>query len=97
MRAERRGRVALVRLAVNRGCREEPGERTEVAGQAVADRQDGGLGSVREGQGEQGRGGGRRAVDRRVRGGPGPEPVPDLESDVLGLVLPAAGEGGGDP
>jgi hypothetical protein len=32
MRAERRGRVARVRLAVNRcWCREEPGERTKVA------------------------------------------------------------------
>src|SRR5512140_3912334 len=33
MRAERSGRVALVRLVVNRRGREEPGERTETAGQ----------------------------------------------------------------
>ncbi len=32
MRAERRGRVARVRLVVNRRGREEPGERTEAAG-----------------------------------------------------------------
>ena len=97
MRAERRGRVARGRLAVNRQGREEPGERAEVAGQAVSDLQVEGLGSVREGQGQQGRGGSRRAVDRAVRGGPGPELAQDLEPYVVGLVLPAAGESGGDP
>src|SRR5215203_6698388 len=96
MRVERRGRVARVRLVVNRLGREEPGERAEVAGQGVSDRQGGGLGSVCEREGEQGRGGGRRAVDRGVRGGSGSESVQDLEPDVLGLLLPAAGEGGGD-
>src|SRR6266511_3988889 len=34
---ERRGRVVLVRLVVNQGSWEEPGERIEVAGQAVCD------------------------------------------------------------
>ena len=29
--------------------------------------------------------------------GPGPESVQDLEPDVVGLVLPAAGESGGNP
>jgi hypothetical protein len=57
MRVERRGRVARVRLVVNRHGREEPGERTEAAGQAVSDLQVGGLGSIPEGQGQQGRGG----------------------------------------
>jgi hypothetical protein len=33
MGLERRGRVVLVRLVVNRCAREEPGERIEVAGQ----------------------------------------------------------------
>src|SRR5687768_15400846 len=93
MRAERRGRVARVRLAVNRQGREEPGERIEAAGQAVPDLQVGGLGSVSEGRGQQGRGGSRRAVDRGVRGGPGPESVQDLEWALLGFLLPAAGEG----
>ncbi len=35
MGLERRGRVVLVRLVVNQGSWEEPGERIEVAGQAV--------------------------------------------------------------
>src|SRR3954451_23870868 len=35
MGLERRGRVVLVRLVVNQGSWEEPGERIEAAGQAV--------------------------------------------------------------
>lgn len=50
MRAERRGRVALVRSAVNQQGWEEPDERAEVVGKAVSDQQDDGLGSVSEGQ-----------------------------------------------
>ena len=41
---------------------------------------------------------GAAGVDNQgVRGGPGPESVQDLEPAVVGLVFPAAGEGGGDP
>ena len=69
----------------------------KLSGQAVRHLQVGGLGSVCEGQGEQGCGGGRRGVDRAVRGRPGPESVQDLEPAVVGLVFPAAGEGRGDP
>src|SRR5680860_279296 len=90
MRAERRRRVARVRLVVNRSAREEPGERTKVAGQTVSDRQDDGLGSVSKGEGQQGCGGSRQHVDRGVRGRPGPESVQDLEPAVVGVVLPAA-------
>jgi hypothetical protein len=35
MGLERRGRVVLVRLVVNRCAREEPGERIEVSGETV--------------------------------------------------------------
>ena len=53
-------------------------------------------GRLREGQGQPGGRGCRRAVDRRVRAGPEREPLQALESDVLGDVLPAAGACGGD-
>src|SRR5680860_433234 len=53
MRAERRRRVARVRLVVNRSAREEPGERTKVAGQTVSDRQDDGLQAVAKWRGER--------------------------------------------
>src|SRR3954469_19120866 len=94
MRAERRGRVARGRSAVNRQGGGEPGERAEAAGQTVSDRQGGGLGSVSTGESQQGCGGSRRSVAGAVRGGPGPESVQDLEPDVVGLLLPAAGECG---
>src|SRR4051794_686598 len=97
MRVERRGRVARVRSMVNRCCREESGERTEAAGQAVSDRQDGGLGSIWKGQGQQGWRGCRRAVDRGVRAGSARQPVSGLESAVVGKLLSATGQGGGDP
>src|SRR4051794_39690079 len=97
MRAERRGRVARVRSMVNRCCREESDERTEAAGQAVSDRQDGGLGSIWKGQGQQGRRGGRRAVDHGVRAGSARQPEWGLESAVVWQLLSAAGESGGDP
>src|SRR5829696_10077515 len=96
MRVERRGRVARAGLAVNQHGWEEPGERAEAAGQAVSDLQVGGLGGVSEGQGQPGRGWGRRADDRAVRTGPAREPVQALESAVVGELLPAAGEGRGD-
>src|SRR5690242_17830516 len=57
----------------------------------------GGLGSISEGQGQQGRGGGGRPVHCGVRAGSRQEPVSDLESAVVGFVFPAAGESGGDP
>jgi hypothetical protein len=97
MRVERRGRVARAGSAVNQHGWEEPGERAEAAGQAVSDLQMGGLGGVSEGQGQPGRGRGGRAVDHRVRAGPQGEPVQALESAVVGQLLPATGEGRGDP
>ena len=64
--------------------------------EVVRDLQAGGLGGVPEGQGQQGRGGRRRRVDRAVRAGPEGEPVQAVESDVVGELFPAAGAGGGD-
>jgi len=97
MRAERRGRVILVSLVVNRHvgryAREEPGERTEV----VRDFQAHGLRGLPEGEGQQGRGGRRRAVGRAVRAGPQGEPVQAVEPDVVGLLFPAAGADDRDP
>src|SRR6266511_3472816 len=93
---ERRGRVVLVRLVVNQGSWEEPGERIEVAGQAVCDRQVGGRGGVSEGQGQPGRGGCRRVHDRAVRAEPEEQPVQAVEPALVGQLLPTAGEGRGD-
>src|SRR3954453_15351417 len=76
--------------------REEAGGRAESTRQAVRYFEVGGLGGVGESQGEQGRTGSRRAVDRGVREGSAGKPVQDLEPDVLGVVLPAAGACGGD-
>src|SRR6185312_6273645 len=76
--------------------REESCGRAESTRQAVRYFEVGSLGGVEESQGEQGRTGSGRAVDRGVREGSAGQPVQDLEPDVLGVVLPAAGAGGGD-
>src|SRR5262249_33528204 len=55
------------------------------------------LGGVSEGQGEPRRGRGGRAVDRGVRDRLEGEPLQDLESHVLGELLPTAGAARGDP
>ena len=49
-----------------------------------------------ESQGQQGRAGCGRGVDRGVREGSEGKPVQDLEPDVVGDLLPAAGARGGD-
>src|SRR5262252_3733569 len=93
MRAERRGRVALVCWRVNRRSG-GAGEQTEA--ETVRHLEGGGLGGIPEGQGEQGSGRCRRGVDRGVREEPQGEPLQALESDVLGELLPTAGPNGGD-
>src|SRR5438876_2639104 len=98
MGAERRGRVVrgCVR-SINRALAwEESRERVEITRQAVRYIEAGGLGGVGESQGEQGRAGCGWSVDRGVREGSEGQPVQDLESDVLGVVLPAAGARGAD-
>ena len=64
--------------------------------QAVCDFQAAGLGGVAKGQGQPGGCGCRRGVDPGVRGEPEGEPLQGLESDVLGELHAAAGEGGRD-
>jgi Reverse transcriptase (RNA-dependent DNA polymerase) len=49
-----------------------------------------------EGQGQWRSGRGRRREHRAVRGGLEREPLPAVESDVVGVVFPWAGPGGGD-
>ena len=56
-----------------------------------------GLVRLAAGEGQQGSAGGGRAVHRGLRGAAGGQPLQDLEPDVGGDVVPAAGEGGGDP
>ena len=99
MGLERRGRVVrgCVRSINRTVVREESRGRAESTRQAVRYFEAGGLGGVGEGQGEQGRTGSGRAVDRGVREGSEGQSVQDLESDVVGVVLPAAGACGGDP
>src|SRR6266851_1304364 len=56
----------------------------------------GGLGGVQTSKSEPGSGRGRRADDCGFREGPEREPVQDLESDVVGQLLSAAGADGED-
>src|SRR5215472_5475187 len=56
----------------------------------------GGLGSIQTSKSEPRSGRGRRAVDCGFRKGPEREPVQDLESDVVGQLLSAAGADGED-
>src|SRR5664279_5709274 len=83
MRVERRGRIVLICLVVNRCFREEPGERIEV----VQYFQAGGFRGLSKGEGEQGRGRSGRGIDRGVRTGPEREPVQIVESDVVRELL----------
>src|SRR5215212_10834922 len=92
MRAERRRRVIQVRSVVNHRRMGGAGERTE----GLCYFQVGCSGGLSEGQGQSGGRWCRRGVDRAVREGPEREPLQAVESDVLGLVFPAAGSGGGD-
>src|SRR5262249_1114536 len=66
-------------------------------GQAVGYFQAGGLGGLPEGQGQPRRGRGGRSVHRGVRGRLEEQPLQDLESDVLGELLPTAGASRRDP
>src|SRR5499427_11108182 len=56
----------------------------------------GGLGSIQTSQSEPRSGRGRRTVNCGFRKGPEREPVQDLESDVVGQLLSAAGANGED-
>src|SRR6266700_1910570 len=56
---------------------------------AVCDLRSGSQGGISQGQGQQGGRRRRRGDDRRVRKGPGREPVQALESYVLGELLSA--------
>src|SRR2546427_626735 len=95
---ERRGRVVcgVVRLVNRAQAWEELDGQAEVAGKAVCDLQVGGVGGISAGEGQSGCTGGGRGDARRVRGRSEEQPVSDLESDELGQLLPAAGEGGGN-
>src|SRR6266511_2610965 len=77
--------------------REESREHAKAQGQAVCDSQADGEGGVPAGRGQQGRPGGGRGDPGRVRGRSGEQPLPDLEPDELGVVLPAPGASSGDP
>src|ERR1022692_3218809 len=76
---------------------EELRGRAESIWQAVPDQQAGGLGRLDQGEREPGCTWGGRAVHRGVREGPEGQSLQDLEPDVLGDLLPAPGDGGGDP
>ena len=100
MGVERRGRVIL--WIAGRSTRRLWEESDERATRRSPSRKPfdipkaGGMGSVSEGQGEQGRTGGGRVLVGGVRGGSAGEPVQDLEPDAGGELLPAAGTGCGD-
>src|SRR5664280_1450250 len=68
------------------------GEPARVVGQAVCDLQAGGGRGVQESAGEPGRAGGGWVHDRGVRVRSAEQIVCDVESDVLGQLLSAAGE-----
>src|SRR6478735_7336997 len=54
------------------------------------------MGGLSAGQSQSGRAGCRRGDPRGVRQGSEEQPVQDLESDVLGVLFSASGEGDGD-
>ena len=80
------------------GGREEEREHGEAARrEAVRHPQTGSVGGVQAGGGQQGCCGCGRADAERVRGRSEEQPLQDLESDELGVVLSAPGQGGRDP
>src|SRR5919106_1851630 len=79
------------------GSREEANQHAKARREVVCDSQADGLGGVAAGQGQQGRAGGGWAGSGGVRGRSEGQPLQDLESDELGVLLPASGQGGGDP
>ena len=85
--------------SINRGRRpwEEASEHAKARRQAVCDSQADGLGGVAAGHGQQGRARGGWAGSRGVRGRSWGQPLQDLESDELGVLLSAPGQGGRDP
>src|SRR5919107_1232810 len=72
------------------------GDETGINRQAVRYLEAGRLGGLPEGQGKSGRAGSGRADPRRLREGSQGKPIQDLEPDVVGIVLPTSGAGGGD-
>src|SRR5919107_4599458 len=72
------------------------GDETGISRQAVRYLEAGRLGGLPEGQGKSGRAGSGRADPRRLREGSQGKPIQDLEPDVVGIVLPTSGAGGGD-
>ena len=89
--------MAVVR-SVNRALLwEESRGRAESIWQAVSDLEAGGVGGLDQGEGQSGCTGSGWAVAGGVRGGSEEQPVQDLEPDVVGDLLPAPGEGGGNP
>src|SRR5919197_5171315 len=72
---------------------EEAKQHAKARRQAVCDPQVDGLGGVAAGQGQQGRAGSGRAGSRGVRGRSCGQALQDLESDELGVLPPAPGQG----
>jgi hypothetical protein len=97
MRVERRG--WLIRVLITRATRvawEETSEQVKSDSQVVSDTEAVSVGGVSARQGEQRCCRGGWAVHRVVRGRSEKQSLPDLESNVVGDVLPASGAGGGD-
>src|SRR3954464_3736926 len=81
--------------AVGSGRRRKQHARAER--EVVRDPQADGLGGVAAGQGQQGSAGSGRGGSGGVRGRSEGQPLQDLESDELGVLLSSGGQGGGDP
>jgi hypothetical protein len=65
----------------------------KASGKPSLDLEAGGLGCLAQGEREQGRTWGGRAVHRGIREGPEEQSLQDLEPDVVGdLLFPAAGD-----
>src|SRR5215207_8630240 len=76
---------------------EEAKQHARAEREVVCDPQADGLGGVAAGQGQQGSAGSGRGGSGGVRGRSEGQPLQDLESDELGVLLPSGGQGGGDP
>src|SRR5215472_1334284 len=97
MGAERRSRTVLVKFVrATRGFWEGSSGRAEVEGEALQYFEVARVGGIPESQSQSGSAGRGRVLGRRLRGGSGEQSLPDMESDVLGELLPAPGAGGGD-